>query len=99
MGAYESEVNDLITKIKAILEAFGGVVTVDECVDEDPIVYNGGQHQCSIIECYNPDDVTIVEYVMGTKSGEVNMAYDLLPIDILDDIAMHLHRYQYNQSH
>jgi hypothetical protein len=75
-----------INKIKEIIEDWGVVTSSELSLDSSPCLNSIGDDIVQLVEFFNIDDITSVIYVDGQEHSQIDVPYEELPTDVLDEV-------------
>jgi hypothetical protein len=87
------EKQQYITKIKSIIDKWGGVTTCEMELDTSPVYNTFGKDHIQLVERFNRNSVTIVSYIHENEVDDFDVDYDQLSEELLYDIYDTLTQY------
>ena len=75
-----------INQIKEIIAEWGVVTSSELSLDSSPFLNSIGDDIVQLVEFFNVDDITSVVYVDGHEHSQIDVPYEELPKDVLDEV-------------
>jgi hypothetical protein len=77
---------ELVPKIKEIINKWGGVTTGELELSSSPVFNSYGSNHFQLVERFNRNDVTILSYIRETEVDNFNVVYEELNEELLTEI-------------
>jgi hypothetical protein len=94
------EKNEQIAEIKRIIAEWGCTTACELELDSSPCISsigNYGSNVSQLVENFNPEYVTAVTYLGENEIGEIDLGYEDLSEDIIDEIYNIMEQYDLTQ--
>lgn len=91
---------ELIEKIKKIVCSSneGSISTADLQAESSPVYSSTGKDHYELVERFNENNVDVVQYIHETETGEKNVSYEDLDVELLSEILSLLENYEADEE-